>query len=379
MSTKSIPYVMKENYLQVTVKGKPFQLDSSHPTFPKIRRALKEKNWKLIPKLVNVAENLTLSSHGNVQVRAGVVFYKGKEIKSTLSKKILDIVSGGKDPIHMVKFMDNLYKNPSEEAIDEFYGWLVNNDLPITDDGCFLAYKSVDSKFKDEHTHKIDNSPGQIIQMARKLADNNWRRQCSSGFHICSKHYGLYGEEVMAVKCNPKDVLSAEGGKIRTVKYEVLKHLGKPSGTQFSSHGYPELEQALVVEIKKERKEMLRMLLEAPTIKRALKNRKISKKSLLKSSFARLASMVKKYDLTPRLGLEDKYFLEKSRKAAGLTIGQVAKQMGSSYKTVVGLEKSENPPQSQVDNYLIAIAGLTGIHSLQTSAITYPKPVEVAR
>src|SRR3954462_7161476 len=123
MKSDKVSYVLKPNYLQVTIKGEPFALDSTHPTFKRLAEALRSKNWKMVPKLVNIAQSLMNDSQGNIEVKKGVVFYKGREIKSTLTSRIIDILKSGKDVRYMLKFMDNLYQNPSHEAINEFYGW----------------------------------------------------------------------------------------------------------------------------------------------------------------------------------------------------------------------------------------------------------------
>lgn len=371
----AIPFVLKKDYVQVTLPGTgAFSLDPSHPTFNQLRDAVKKGQWKKVPALVNLAQQVSIMSHGDVTVKKDGVYYKDKKAHDTLAERIIQLANAGKPVAHLIRFANNLYKNPSTEAVAEFYQWLVNNDLPITDNGCFLAYKSVRSNNTDTHTGKIDNSPGQVIMMARKDGDPNWRTQCSSGFHVCSKQYGTYGDKTMAVLINPRDVLSANSGKMRVVKYEVLSELGYRS--DFSSKGFDQLEKKLVIEVKKERKEMITMLLGEPAVKKAIKSRKISKKSLLKSSFARLKAMVQRYNLVPSVGPEANESLKKARVAAGLTPGQVAKKMGVTLKSVYTLESSEGPRQDKIDAYLRAIADLVGIRDLSKSAISYPKPVK---
>ena len=366
---KSIPYLMKKDYIQVTLGKEMFSLHSSHPTFLKMKKAIKDKEWNKIPKLVTVAKSLYDATEGKVEIRGGRVFYRDKEVHNSLSKRITEMLSKGKEVRHLLRFMDNLAKNPSEKARNQFYDWLANSDLPITDDGCFLAYKSVDSNYRDMHTHTIDNSPGQTIMMSRKVVDTDYDTQCATGFHLCSRHYGLYGPLVLAVKANPRRVLSAVGGKIRVTLYEVLATLGEADGFDFETKGFKQLENQLVIEVKKERKEMLKELLSKSAIKKAIRSRKLSKKGLFKYSFARLKSMYQKYNpACIEVGPEDKDFLQSARKAAGLTVGQVAKKMKVSYKVVANLEKKVDPPQPQVDSYLLAVGSLTG-----NNAVSYPR------
>jgi DNA-binding transcriptional regulator YiaG len=380
MSSSKPAFVVKKGYIQVTLPGSgPFSLTEDHPTFNRLKKALKEKNWKLVPKLVTTAQSIQFDSGGLVTIKKDGVYYKDQVIHSSLSDRIMQLVQAGKPVKYLVNFMNKIQQNPAPEARTEFYDWLVNNELPITSDGNVICYKSVHMNNTDTRTGTIDNSPGQVIMMPRNVADPNWRTQCSSGFHVCSKQYGVYGEKTMAVLVNPKDVLSANSGKMRVVKYEVLKELGSKDDRNFRLEGFTELEKQLVIEIKKERKELVQLLLTSKDVKRAIKNKKISIKTIMKYPYARLKSMVQKYDLIPSVGPESNHSLESARKAAGLTQGELARKMNVTLKEVVKLEQSENPAQKDIDKYLRSISDLVGIRDLSRSAITYPKALAVAK
>jgi len=373
---KPIPYTLGAKYIQVVVKGKSYSMDSTHPTFNKLRDALKKKDWKKVPKLVDVAQTVATESFGHVTVKANKVFYKNEEAHDAIAARILEMIKAGKPVRALVRFMDNLYQNPSKLAVKEFYQWLENNDLPITDTGCFFAYKYVDENYKDTHTHTIDNRPGQVILGSRKWFDENYRTQCSSGYHVCSKQYGTYGSRALAVLINPRDVLSAEGGKVRVVNYEILKDLGRKDEVSFKREGFAELEKKLVIEVKKERREMLEMLIKHPTIKRDIRKKKLSLKSLMKASFSRLKSLVQRNGLVEpqQVGPAHPFPLMSARKAAGLTVGQVAKEMKTTYKKVAILEKSVDVSIEDHDKFVEAVAKLRG----GIKAVSFPKPVRAS-
>lgn len=375
-STKSridkIPFVLKDNFINVIVNKKSFTLSSSHPTFAKMKAALKAKQWSKVPGLVNLSQSIANYSQGNVEIKNGSVYYRGEKVHNVLADRIIDLVNAGKPFIPLLKFLNNLYRNPSKPARDEFYEWLVGNDLPITDNGCFLAYKSVKNNNTDTHTGKIDNSPGQRIMGARDNFDEHYRTQCSSGYHICSKQYGVYGDKTMAVVVNPRFVLSANSGKMRVTDYEVLAELGRKDSHSFALEGFDQLEKKLVVEIGKERGEMVEMLLKIPAIKRAVKNKKLAKDSIRKASYARLKALVQKHGLVPKIGPMDELFLKKAREAAGISIGQLAKSAGLSYKTIVSNERVLEPEQKVIDKHLNGIAKL---NNRSGKAVTYPEPM----
>jgi hypothetical protein len=128
--------------------------------------------------------------------------------------------------------MENLLENPSKRSVDELYGFLEKNNLPITPDGHFLAYKKVRNDYKDVYSGTMDNSPGQVVTMPRNKVDDDKDRTCSVGLHFCSEgylnHFG--GERVVIVKVNPRDVVSIPSDynntKGRACQYEVIGEVG---------------------------------------------------------------------------------------------------------------------------------------------------------
>jgi hypothetical protein len=134
----------------------------------------------------------------------------------------------------MVNFMENLMTNPSKRAVTELYGFLEKNNLPITPDGHFLAYKKVRNDYLDIHSGTMDNSVGKIVEMERNEVDDNKDQTCSTGLHFCSQeylpHFGGYESRVVIVKINPADVVSIpsdyNNAKGRACRYEVIGEVG---------------------------------------------------------------------------------------------------------------------------------------------------------
>jgi hypothetical protein len=141
----------------------------------------------------------------------------------------------------LVLFMENLMENPSYRSVNELYGFLEKNNLPITPEGHFLAYKKVRADFKDVHSGTMDNSVGQVVEMPRNLVDDNANNTCSSGLHFCSQSYlsSFGGERTVIVKINPRDVVSIPNdydfSKGRACRYEVVGELGVDPDEAFTS------------------------------------------------------------------------------------------------------------------------------------------------
>jgi len=87
----------------------------------------------------------------------------------------------------------------------------------------------VRSDFTDCHTGKFDNSPGQVVTMPRNEVNEDKDQTCSSGLHFCSLSYlsSFYGDKVVILKINPRDVVSIpsdyNNAKGRCCRYEVIE------------------------------------------------------------------------------------------------------------------------------------------------------------
>jgi hypothetical protein len=139
----------------------------------------------------------------------------------------------------MLNFLDNLSQNPSDHAVVELFDFMENKNMPITYDGCFLAYKAVREDYKDIYSGTFDNSIGSTCQVARTTVDSNRDNGCGHGLHVgaidYAKSYGGIdlddddkggGNRLMICKVNPRDVVSVPTDhkfqKLRCCRYEVV-------------------------------------------------------------------------------------------------------------------------------------------------------------
>lgn len=162
-----------------------------------------------------------------LEVIHGVVYKDGEPIHNAVTRKIQEFVAEDLPFGPLFRFLERLEANPSAESRAELYDFLDRTGLPITPDGCFLAYKGVTEDFKDCHTRTFDNSPGQVHELARDQVDPDRRRQCSYGFHVGAYPYASsFGRVVVRVKVDPSDAVAVpldhDAQKLRTRKYEVL-------------------------------------------------------------------------------------------------------------------------------------------------------------
>lgn len=242
----SIPFILSTDFVTVVSENKPYTVYSNDGRFNKLKEALKNKNWAIIPEIISLPKAIALFSAGKVQVFEGEVTYNGKPIHNSLTTRILEFVREEFPFEPLVKFMDKLMENPSERSREQLYHYLNLYRLPITDSGNFIAQKGVTAEFKDYHTGKIDNSVGKIVEMPREQVNDDPNCGCHAGLHLGSEDFinnGYSGGNVILCEVNPKDVVSipfdSSYAKMRVCRYEVIGVVGQ-TAQPFSSNYAPD-------------------------------------------------------------------------------------------------------------------------------------------
>ena len=242
-TTKNIPYMIKSNGpITLYLGGECMTIAIDHPNYSKVIDALKKQEFDKISALIDIGKAVTQYSKGQVTIKDGQVFYGSFPLHNTLTKRILAMLSEGFKFEHMLKFLENLMQNPSNRAVNETYTFLENYGLPITDDGCFLAYKAVRNDYKDIYSGTLDNRVGCAPSMPRNMVDETYERDCSTGLHVGALDYVVQyghfvkgaalnenGNRLLIVKVNPKDVVSVPQysghPKMRVSQYFVVSEI----------------------------------------------------------------------------------------------------------------------------------------------------------
>lgn len=213
--------------------SKFLQAHQSHPRFSEIVDLCKAGDFSSAAELIDLKRVVTQAIQGTAaKLEGNQVTYKGKPIHGLLAQRILQLAREGFDAQPLLCFLDNLMDNPSNRAINELYGFLEASKLPITDDGHFLAYKSVNSDFKDHYTGKMDNSVGAVVEMPRNSVDEDKDRTCSHGLHFAAHEYASgfrANGKMIVLKINPRDVVAIPSDynnqKGRCCRYEVVEEV----------------------------------------------------------------------------------------------------------------------------------------------------------
>lgn len=231
----SFPYILQGSNLTIVIGNKPHTVSKSHITYSKVVDAIKAGDWAKVQDLVEPKQVVLNYGKGNVSVQGEQLFWKGKPMHNALATRMISMLQDEFPIEPLVNFMENLMTNPSKRAVTELYGFLEKNSLPVTPDGCFLAYKKVRNDYMDIYSGTMLNGVGTVVEMERNEVDDDKDRTCSAGLHFCSQsylpHFGNGGDNrVVILKINPRDVVSIPSdygnAKGRACRYEVIGEIG---------------------------------------------------------------------------------------------------------------------------------------------------------
>jgi hypothetical protein len=265
----SYPYLLQGKNIVLVIDNQSHTVTSSHIAFDRIKAAIRDGDWETVKNIVDPVRTVLNYGAGNISVQGDRVFYKGQEMHNALTNRMLQMIEEGFPIEPLALFWDNLMANPSFRAVNELYGFLERNNLPITPDGHFLAYKKVRGDYLDVYSSTTPNrladswSPEElaampmtvgkrsevtvavengvtVVSMPRNLVNDDQRNTCSEGLHFCSEgylnHFG--GERTMILKINPADVVSIptdyNQSKGRTCRYAVVGELGVSAEDAFT-------------------------------------------------------------------------------------------------------------------------------------------------
>jgi hypothetical protein len=194
----------------------------------------------------SIAKAIAAATNGAVQVEevAGVVTsisaggHTIEDPNGSLSGVIEDLMEGASAK-GLTLFIENFSSIPRQHSKDELLEFMKRNDLPIADDGTIIVYKVLRHKdiesdhFVDCHSRTVPQRVGSIVQMPTSRVDPDRSRECSHGFHVCSRGYigNFSGDTVVICKVFPQDVIAVprdyNGSKMRVSQYQIVAEVPK--------------------------------------------------------------------------------------------------------------------------------------------------------
>ena len=190
-----------------------------------------------------------------ITVDGGVVMIDGDPVHNAMSEQVLDFLNSGEDFAPLVNFWEKLLTNPLGDVREGLYSWLTGqtsdgSKVTITADGDLIGYKGVyptvsGNGFKPSRTGPGiingqavtfgDGGPqneGDVVEMPRSTLTEP-SAECGVGLHVGTWKYAKsFGPLTLAVKFNPRDVVSAPDSnsswKLRVCRYHVLGLVDEP-------------------------------------------------------------------------------------------------------------------------------------------------------
>lgn len=243
-----VPHTVREgasNYtsLRSAVLWAAQVTENNSPREEVITEAWAEVEKHLTPKL-----SIETWAKGLFSVQGEAVFYNGKALPSELNSRIFAMAGAGESPEPLFRFWERLQKNPSYRSVNSLWPFLRHAGIPLTEDGCILAYKGVNRDYTSKYgvdSDKIDYHPGNKPKMPRNEVSDDPETPCHAGIHVGSlsyaKEYASSDGRVIICKVAPENVVCVPKDKswqkMRTCEVEVVGHYGDqlPSTTILGS------------------------------------------------------------------------------------------------------------------------------------------------
>ena len=135
-------------------------------------------------------------------------------------------------------FMERISKVIGERrhSVEDLLKFLEKGDLPLSDDGCVIAYKRLNrvsdkpGTFVDVHSKRVFQKVGSLVHMDVQMVDHNRAQDCSHGLHIARRGYlkSFSGDVTVICKIRPEDIIAVpqyDANKVRVCAYHIIAEL----------------------------------------------------------------------------------------------------------------------------------------------------------
>lgn len=221
---------MTNESVVVTHEGKSYTVREGMANYKNLCKALRDKEWEKVPGYLTIATTITQWSNDKFKIHeTGEVTYNDSTLPRSFGARIAKMAADGEDPTPLFKFHERLLRNPSKRSVDQLWPFLEKVGIPLTKDGCFLAYKGVGSDYMDHHSGTICNKPGTLVKLPRNSISDDPREACHFGLHVGNDRYARSfagNGKLMVCKVNPEHVVcvpyDSSQEKMRVCEYYVI-------------------------------------------------------------------------------------------------------------------------------------------------------------
>lgn len=246
---KQFPIMWQGDNLLMVIDGAKYTVNK-HTTknYDGIVDAIRNKDWQAVSELVIPKPEPVLEyNDGYISVKGDDVTYHGRPLPTGVGKMLIRLLKESLPVDYFIKFINNLMNNPSNRSVEQLYDFLENNNMPITEDGNFMAYKVVGEDYMSYHCDQVTGQHvrymvGDAPSMPRNLISDDPTLTCHKGLHACSYEYiesFFSGDRLMMVEINPADVVCVpmdyNRSKLRVRKMVVVSEILREDGSKWGS------------------------------------------------------------------------------------------------------------------------------------------------
>lgn len=229
-------YTITNETVTVILDGRTHTVRKSDPKFQDIVDAIMSQAWddllSMFVKGVSIEKWLGGDFQYNFDTHS--LQYQGEQIPDGLNRRMLAVADEGHSPEPLMRFWEKLQQNPSYRSVNQLWGFMDQQGIPITEDGDILAYKAVRRDYTDCYSGKFSNKPGTENKMPRNKISDDPKVACHEGFHVgalsYAKSFGPDNRRIVICKVNPADVVcvpyDSSQQKMRVCRYVVIGNHG---------------------------------------------------------------------------------------------------------------------------------------------------------
>lgn len=245
-----IPVTITPTSINVLFEGRMRTLNKTHINYARVHNTVRAINTNYacdgltpatsakiteLKDLLDIPTFIARVTEGRVKLTDNEVYFDGIQVHGVIAQRLIGFLQAGEDIRPLARFLERLMENTNENAVNEMYLWLESGNMPLMDDGCFIAFKKVNADYSSSYRNP-DGTPfynlvGTSPSMPREQVDANRNVTCSTGLHFCSWQYlpefGMGGEaKVIILRIAPEDVVAIpndyNNSKGRAWRYTVL-------------------------------------------------------------------------------------------------------------------------------------------------------------
>lgn len=205
-----LSHIVSNSGITVVFDDGPKMLHKSSARYQEALDALKSSDVSRLREIMDPRGAIKKYSNNELSFdNDGSILFEGLRFGTKMESLLKSCMSRDLPWEVVARFATNCLANPSSRVHGEIESLLASENLPITEDGCFLAYKLVTVDNLDADHGIFDCSIGKTVEYPREKISRHAKKGPERGLSAGGRAYtnsGFVGKTVV-VKINPADVI----------------------------------------------------------------------------------------------------------------------------------------------------------------------------